>query len=245
MLPEGVIKGGTALKVRMGDAQTRFSRDLDVARAAGADLDEYIAELRENLADGWGGFTATVRRGREVNVPPTVPDEYVMRPFKVSLSYQGSAWLTIDLEIGHDEVGSTADPELRIAKDVVADFAALGLKEPQPIPMLPIPHQIAQKLHACTWVGDGKGNARAHDLVDLQVIVAEEEPDLAEAGAVAARLFASRRAQSWKPTVVAYPNEDPRYDWATIYAEAATGLAVQPTVVEAIAWANEELIAKM
>jgi hypothetical protein len=245
VLPEGVIKGGTALKVRVGDAQTRFSRDLDAARAAGTDLDQYIDELRENLADGWGGFTGTIRPGREVKAPPAVPGDYVMRPFKVSLSYKGSVWLTIDLEIGHDEVGSTGEPELRIAGDVVELFESLGLPTPQPIPMLPLPHQIAQKLHACTWEGEWKGNTRAHDLVDLQVIIAEEDPDLAAAGVVAGRLFRSRRAQAWKPVVASHGDEDPRYNWATIYAEAADGLAVLPTVEDAVRWANEELLPRM
>jgi hypothetical protein len=168
-----------------------------------------------------------------------------MKPFKIGLSYKGSAWLTIDLEIGHDEVGSTIDPDVVISSEVVELFESLGLSTPAPIPMLPIPHQIAQKLHACTWVGDGSGNARAHDLVDLQVIVAEERPNLAAAGEVAVRLFASRRAQLWKPVVVEYASDDPTLDWATLYAEAAEGLDVLPTVEEAVRWANDELIARM
>ena len=84
-----------------------------------------------------------------------------------------------------------------------------------------------------------EGNDRAHDLVDLQVLVREEHPDLSAAGITASRLFASRKAQAWKPTVVAYE------DWDTIYAEASAGLDVLPTVEEAIAWANEELISNM
>lgn len=245
LLPDGIIKGGAALKVRVGDAQTRFSRDLDAARAAGTDLEAYLDELDENLRQGWHGFTGTVRPGRAVKAPPSVPAEYVMQPFKVGLLYRGSEWLTIDLEIGHDEVGSTAEPEYRIASEVVELFESLGLPAPAPIAMLPVGHQIAQKLHACTWVGDGTGNERAHDLVDLQILVAEENPDLAAAGVVAARLFASRKAQAWKPVVVAYRSSDEKQDWGNLYAAAAEGLRVLPTVEEAVIWANEELIAKM
>ena len=43
MLPDGAVKGGSALKLRFGDAGTRFSEDLDTARASG--IDEYI-EMR-------------------------------------------------------------------------------------------------------------------------------------------------------------------------------------------------------
>lgn len=245
MLPDGIIKGGTALKVRVGDAQTRFSRDLDAARPAGTDLETYLDELDANLRRGWHGFTGTVRAGRPPKAPPSVPADYVMQPFKVALAYKGNGWLTIDLEIGHDEVGSTAEAEHRIASDVVELFESLGLATPAPIAMLPVAHQIAQKLHACTWVGDGTGNQRAHDLVDLQIIVAEEHPDLAAAGVVAARLFAFRKAQTWKPVVVAYRSDDAKLDWGALYAEAAAGLDVLPTVQEAVNWANEDLIAKM
>ncbi len=34
MLPPGVVKGGTAMKLRVGEASSRFTPDLDVARAA-------------------------------------------------------------------------------------------------------------------------------------------------------------------------------------------------------------------
>lgn len=239
MLPEGVMKGGAALQVRAGDTHTRASRDLDASRPAGRQLDDYLDDLEANLATGWHGFTGTVREAPPPRAPEAVPPEYVMRPFRIALAYKGSAWVTIDFELGRDEVGSTAAPEYRIAEGVVNLFAALGLARPGPIPLLPVDHQIAQKLHACTWVGDGRGNARAHDLVDLQVLVREENPDLAAAGVTASRLFASRRAQSWKPVVVAYDG------WGSIYAAAAEGLDVLETVEQAIAWANEELISRM
>ncbi len=239
MLPPGVMKGGTALKVRVGEEGSRFSRDLDAARKAGTDLDSYLGVFDENLRTGWEGFTGTIRDGRAVKAPPTVPADYVMRPFKVALSYKGSRWVTIDFELGRDEVGSAVDPDWRIAPDIVALFASVGLPEPAPIPLLPVDHQIAQKLHACTSGGATGGNDRAHDLVDLQILVREERPDLAAVGVTARRLFASRRAQPWPPTVVAFDG------WPSIYAEAATDLDVLETVEEAIAWANNDLTANM
>ena len=239
MLPEGGRTGGAALPVRAGDTHARASRDLDASRPVGRELDDYLDDLAANLAEGWKGFTGTVRQAQRPRPPASVPPDYVMKPFKIALSYKGSAWVTIDFELGRDEVGSTALPDLRIADSVVDLFAALGLAQPSPIPLLPVDHQIAQKLHACTWAGDGRGNARAHDLVDLQVLVREEQPDLSAAGVTAGRLFASRRAQSWKPVVVAFE------DWGSIYAAAAEGLDVLETVAQAIAWANDELIARM
>ena len=80
-------------------------------------------------------------------------------------------------------------------------------------------------------------NDRAHDLVDLQILEQEETIDYAELREIGTRLFAARRAHEWPPTVVEYD------DWDTIYAEAAEGLDVLPTVTEAVAWAND-LIAR-
>lgn len=77
------------------------------------------------------------------------------------------------------------------------------------------------------------GNDRAHDLVDLQILDQEEDVDLAAIGVTARRLFASRRAHEWPPTVVAHQG------WETLYAEAAEGLGVLPNVVAAVEWAND------
>lgn len=141
-------------------------------------------------------------------------------------------------ELGHDEIGSTRHPEWRIADDIVEWFDQLGLPTPDPIPVLAVEHQVAQKLHACTSINARTGqNERAHDLVDLQLLMQEGAVDFVAIGVTAARLFAARRKQTWPPTVVAYDR------WDTIYAEAADGLDVLDNLEDAIAWAND-LIAR-
>lgn len=37
MLPDGSVKGGSAIKMRLGDSITRYTTDLDVARASTID----------------------------------------------------------------------------------------------------------------------------------------------------------------------------------------------------------------
>ena len=218
MLPPGVVKGGTAMKLRVGEASSRFTPDLDASRMASVTLEHYLDELAERLAVGWGGFTGTVE-GLDPPRPEGVPDDYVMQPFLIRLAYTGRHWLTVRFELGHDEIRSTERRELHIAPDIVGLFATLGLAEPDPIPLLAVDHQIAQKLHACTAVNLASGrNDRAHDLVDLQILAQDEPLDLSVIGATAQRLFAARRSQQWPPTVVAYEG------WDTIYAEAADGL---------------------
>jgi hypothetical protein len=232
MLPPGVVKGGTAMKLRVGEASSRFTPDLDASRMARVTLEHYLDELAGRLAVGWGGFTGTVEK-LDPPRPESVPDDYVMQPFVIRLAYTGRHWLTVRFELGHDEIGSTERRELHIAPDIVDLFATLGLDEPDPIPLLAVDHQIAQKLHACTAVNPAGGrNDRAHDLVDLQILAQGERLDMSVIGATSQRLFAARRSQQWPPTVVAYEG------WDTIYAEAADGLDVLENVADAIAWAN-------
>lgn len=147
MLPPGVVKGGTAMKIRVGEASSRFTPDLDVARAAKLSLDDYLVQLGDRLAEGWDGFTGTVTE-LEGPRPEAVRDDYVMQPHEVRLAYRSRHWLTVPFELGRDEIGSTSREASRIADDIVEMFGALGLDQPAPIPVLAIDHQVAQKLHA-------------------------------------------------------------------------------------------------
>lgn len=238
VLPDGVVKGGTAMKLRIGEAGSRFTPDFDAARARTLNLDDYLDDFADRLEEGWGGFTGRIER-MDPAEPEGVPDDYVMLPFKVSLSYIGSPWKRpVIFELGHDEIGSTANPDVVMSNEMRAIFAALGLPDPQPVPVLPVTHQVAQKLHACTGLTREGTNQRAHDLVDLQLLDQEVGIDVGEAAATARRLFVARKSHAWPPTVQAHAG------WDGLYTEAADGLGVFPTVDEAVAWANA-LIARM
>lgn len=227
MLPPGVVKGGTAMKLRLGEAHSRFTPDLDAARKAGLAEDDYMEAFAMRLREGWAEFTGTVEADTKP-APPDVPYDYIMSPYWIRLSYRGKEWLKVRFELGRDEVGSTVVAEPRMADDVVSIFAALGLPTPEPVPLMP----VAQKIHACTSINPKTGeNERAHDLVDLQLL-SRDGIDLRQTAVIARRLFASRRAQAWPPTVVAFSK------WDTIYVEAADGLEVLSTVEQAAAWAN-------
>lgn len=233
MVPDGVVKGGTAMKLRVGEARSRFTPDFDVARARTLDLDGYLDLVADRLAEGWGGFTGRLEELNSAE-PEGVPDDYVMRPFKLVLSYLNSEWKTrVRFELGHDEIGSTANPDVAMSDRIRTLFARLGLPDPQPVPVLPVPHQVAQKLHACTGVARDGTNERAHDLVDLQLLEQGPGIDTAETAPVARRLFAARQSHAWPPTVQAHPG------WDELYAEAADGLGVLPAVDDAVDWAND------
>lgn len=156
-----------------------------------------------------------------------VPFAYVMQPARVKLNYRGKSFVSLDLEIGYDELeATTAEPvELEMSDEVLELFAELGLPEPSPVRVLPVHHQISQKLHACSE----PGSVRAHDLVDLQLLVPIANPVLVHETAV--RLFAFRAAHAWPPTVVA------GHEWESRYADAADELEVRE-LEAAVAWVN-------
>lgn len=58
MLLDGAAKGGNALKIRFGKDATRFSRDLDTARASS--LNDYMTKLEDSLTIGWNGFSGAI-----------------------------------------------------------------------------------------------------------------------------------------------------------------------------------------
>lgn len=225
MLPDGAAKGGNALKIRFGKDATRFSRDLDAARASS--LDEYISRLEESLASGWSGFTGVVVP-REPAAPKGVPAAYVMRPFEVKLAYNGKSWMTLPLEVGHNEIGDADDPDMVTSPEAAAMLAELGFPGPGPVPCMRLEHQIAQKIHAAS----SPGSERVHDLIDLQIAVKNGDVDYPATRRTCIRLFNYRQSQTWPPRIVKGEG------WEELYAAQADGLDVLPTVEEALDWVN-------
>lgn len=225
MLPEGAIKGGSAMALRYGRG-TRFTQDLDAARVQ--PLAQFRSDFEESLAAGWAGFTGRLVE-RPAPRPPAIPTAYVMRPFDVKLDYRGRPWCTVKFELGHNKIGDADQPDYFLASDLAGLFTEVGLEAPQPVPVMRADHQVAQKLHAVS----GEGSERARDLVDLQLLDQGEQLDLVQVAATCQRLFDYRQQQPWPPTLVAGEH------WDTLYAEAADGLDVLPTVEEAVLWAAD------
>lgn len=225
MLPNAVVKGGSSLKIRFGDAFSRATTDLDAARSIGKD--EFANAFAERLATGWEGFVGRLIEMPQAH-PNNVPGVYVMQPYAVKLSYLGKPWFTVEFELGHNEIGDADDADMVVPIDADSMLSSMGFPPLQPIPLMSLRYQVAQKLHGLTE----PGSQRAHDLVDLQIIAANEEIDFGFVKDVCIRLFAYRQMQEWPPTVTM--NEG----WEAIYAEAADGLDVLANVSDAIVWAN-------
>jgi phosphoribosylformylglycinamidine (FGAM) synthase PurS component len=225
VLPDGTVKGGSSLKLRYGNSTTRFTRDLDTVRAG--ELESFISELGIALVAGWNGFTGKVVRKSPAK-PKNVPTEYVMQPFEIKLSYNAKSWLTVQLEVGHDEIGDASTPDYYLSPDVVSIFEQLGFPAPKPVPLMSISHQIAQKLHGLSE----EGSIRTNDLVDLQLIMRNETVDYAEVRNICERLFAYRSMQDWPPSI------EKGFDWDSLYTTQLDGLDVIQTVDGAIVWVN-------
>ncbi len=233
-----VVKGGRNLEIRYGLRSSRASIDLDVVRAAS--LEALIDELEGRLAAGWDGFTGTGRDRGPIPVP--APDGYAPHRLDVKLAFKGRSGVgTVSLEIAVEEAGSLGTTESVSSHDAHDLFRAIGLPSPDRVPVLAVPVQIAQKLHACTTPDDpvrSRTNDRAHDLVDLQLLAADIAPEeLRSVREAATRLFAARQQHPWPPEVTA------REGWGRLYDEELATVtlpraALASDVQAAVTWAN-------
>ena len=226
-LRDGVLRGGTSMKLRYGANTTRFTMDFDVARKTA--LEAFMSNFAERLKAGWGEFDGFVVKAGEKH-PRGVPAEYVMHPYDVKLQYRHHPWCTVRFEVSYDEIGDADEFELVSIPTEISDaFLALGFPTPDPIPVMPIPFQIAQKLHGLTE----PGGHRVQDLVDLQLMVANEPIDFQRIRQVCVRLFANRKMQSWPPMI------SKGDDWASLYDAAKVGISGIRPLDEAVDWATE------
>jgi hypothetical protein len=163
-----------------------------------------------------------------------IPDDYLIQPIKVVLTYLSSGFHNVLIEVARDEVGSASMPVRTMSKEVGDLFEIVGLARPEPISLISIEHQVAQKIHACTTPLVDGTNDRAHDLVDIQLCFENFTIDMSALDEVGRRLFALRGQGAWPPSVRSFET------WPSLYSEAAGALSIRP-LDEAIDWLAEIL----
>lgn len=156
VLPEGAIKGGSAMALRYGRG-TQFTQDLDAARVQ--PMARFRSDFEDSLSAGWAGFTGRLIE-KAAPRPTGVPTAYVMQPFDVKLEYKGRQWCTVKFELGHNEIGDADEPEYRLADDLAQLFTEVGLEAPKPVRVMRADHQVAQKLHAVSEPGSERARPR-------------------------------------------------------------------------------------
>ncbi len=231
MVPDGVAKGGGAIRQRVNEHDARLTTDLDYSLTESIDIDTFVDTFNERLDVGWNGFTGVLKTLKKAT-PEGVPTEYVMDPFEVKLKYFGKPYRTVLFELGHPEAGSADEPVERLGRDIAQIFTEIGLPSPEPVRVMSAEHQIVQKLHACTGPDAA---SRAHDLVDIQILAAVEDLDYQRIALIGQRLFSYRKRHEWPPTVVAHDAWDGLYQRAR---EDIVNDTVLSTVDEAIALVN-------
>lgn len=133
------------------------------------------------------------------------------------------------MEIGHNEIGDADEADLVEATDLFDIFEQLQLQKPGPVRLMKLEYQIAQKLHGVTE----ENSLRAHDLIDLQLIVNAFKVDYSKTKEICERLFNYRGMQQWPPVVAK------NKDWDNLYQDQSRRIDVLETVDDAIDWCNE------
>lgn len=218
--PPLLVKGGSALELRLGLAGSRTSKDLDaVVRGS---LESFIRQAETVVRQPLAGFTGKLKDIREVPVPGM---SVTPRQFKVALTYQGKPFATVPVEVSPPEGNAAADFDEVSAPAV----AHLGLEDFPPVPCLSVRYQVAQKLHACTDpLSDGRVNVRARDLVDILLLAKLlTDDEMPHVHAACVDVFSTRGRHSWPPELAAPPV------WEELYPTAADGLeALVPSALE-------------
>ncbi len=217
-----LIKGGTAIQMRIGLSGSRFSKDLDAVFRG--EVDGIVTAAGAALAADWHGFTAKTARPKPINVPgmPVKP----MR-FQAQLQYRGQSFANVPVEVSIAEAGSA-----RVADDITPSaFAAigmqaLGLPDIGVVSLMSLEYQIAQKLHACTDPGDPpRHNERAHDVVDLLLLLPLlDESSYPETKKACMEIFSNRSRQDWPPDVRPYS------DWSRLYNASLADILERPAL---------------
>lgn len=208
------------MQLRIG-IHARATTDLDmIFRGRLAQWLERFDEATANRT--WNGFTVS-RKG-----PPVAIDVPGLgyRPWRVGLQlrYEGRDFGSTSLESP-----STSRPGLTTTSSSPWAFPALAAFEidpPRLVPCLDIPHQIAQKLHACTEILPG-GNDRVRDIVDIWLLEALLAPeDLPDVRRAVVSTFARRAKQPWPPSVSPSPS------WLSDYPMLVAEYPDAPATVE-------------
>lgn len=158
------------------------------------------------------------------------------RPWRVPLQirYEGREFGSISLEVAIDgEAGRHHD----LVEPDGIELALFDIHPPRMVPCLDVPHQVAQKLHACTEpIPDG--NDRVRDIIDIWLLEALLEPgDLAAVRTACIEVFQRRRRQTWRPDIV--PSTSWKRDYPLLVADHPDA---PPTLDDAIDYVTQFVV---
>lgn len=168
MLPEGAfLKGGSALALRYPLTEARNSRDVDSTFTTSAE--QFLAEFRDNLQEGWHGFTGVC----EIEERKRYPKGVELHTLTVTLDYKGKRFATVDFEATPDLERHAPNTVRDMDDGTVELFTELGFPVRPPL-MSSREDQLADKLNALS----NPNKRRGKDLRDIEVMMRHSTPDL-------------------------------------------------------------------
>ena len=265
MAPEGTaFKGAGTSPLRLGIEGSRLTTDLDASKPYGMTHADFAAQLIETTAKGWEDFTATIKTQPQ-HIPeddkghPIMDPEIVIMRHEVRLAYRGTPFHKTMFEVGGAKTPGTPTELVVPHGELIALFAKLQLRAPEVIKLITAERQIAEKLQAALSAADmderikkrreggkpddGDPRHRAHDLVDIRLLVdwynrpevlASRPLDLASIGTELRGLLAQ---ESYSGPLQIVGEER----WELGYEDKAENLAVPQDLGSALGWANKFL----
>lgn len=205
--PRFIVKGGVALELRLRN-RARATKDIDVV------LQDAEADLARTLERAIGGDAYQDFSFRRKGEPLLLDNGTVN--IEVAVTYRGSAWTSIAIDIARAEPGE-AEIEWLPAIPLTAAF---GITGPAHLPCLPLRLHIAQKLHGMTLPArEGKQNDRFRDLVDL-LLMEELVTDYEGLRGACQTVFRHRGTHDWPPVMAVPPH------WSEPFARMAADLGL-------------------
>lgn len=224
--PDWVLKGGYAMELRAQHA--RVTRDIDLTIPEGSDLpteqremsvmlyDSLTNALAEDLDDF---FSFSVR---EKSVELVGPPNGGVR-FHVGAILDGRIFAEFHVDIGTGDVRIWPFERL-VCRNLLA-FAGIDCP---PFLSIPVEQQFAEKLHAYTFLRDGKSSSRVKDLIDMVLLIQSEEMDRSKLLSALQQTFAKRNTHL-------LPDELPLFsdEWTEQFAKLAAECHLAMTLMNA------------
>ena len=226
MLPDGSVKGGSAIKMRLGDGATRFTTDLDIARASA--IDDFFRAARRLFGNRMGGLHGRVGRveaGASQRRSPAICDAAFLGEAIIQRQTVGNHRPRSRPQL---EIGDADKPDFVSPEDANAVLEKPGFSAARPDShhgAAPPNRPEAARCERAQQHAGSRPHRFAAARQGLRRRLLRRASNLHEA-------FAYRKMHSWPPTIAG------GQEWATIYADQLPDGNLIPEVDDAIAWAN-------
>lgn len=213
-----LVKGGTALFLRLPVA--RFSRDLDLSHAEAADTDAAVSDLQRRVAAAGhrDPFVFDITASKELSGAQGVKLKVTTR-----LGQTHFESFPIDLTVGL-EVAGTPESRTRALSIDIDDVEELPA-----VQVYPLSDHVADKVAGICELSAGRPSSRYRDLIDLALITADSAGLNQVEIAVSLQIQQVRRSEFTIPSAL----EAPAPQWPANYAAMAAKTGLGPRSFDA------------